>query len=99
MRSGSWSPRALKQPFHALLGGGREGGLRAILGYSEMVVHKHQGGSRSTTDGVEVLWSALGITMSDYDHYLRIPHFGPLATHPPTCRKGVKGLFWGPGRP
>ena len=37
------------------------------MGYSEIEVHKHQDGNRSTTDDVEVLWSALGITMSDYD--------------------------------
>ena len=33
------------------------------------MAHKHQDGNRSTTSDVEVLWSALSITMSEYGHF------------------------------
>ena len=63
------------------------------------MVHKHLYDSRSTTDGVEVLWSALGITMGDGDHYLRTSYFGPQTSLPHAPPKRVGGVWEGPGGP
>ena len=63
------------------------------------MVHKHLYDSRSTTDGVEVLWSALGITMSDGDHYLRTSYFGPQTSLSHAHLKRVGWVWEGPGGP
>ena len=44
------------------------------------MAHKHQDGNRSTTGDVEVLWSALSITMSEYGHFLNTSYLGPQTT-------------------
>ena len=48
------------------------------------MAHKHQDGNRSTTGDVEVLWSALSITMSEYGHFLRTSYLSPQTTLTPT---------------
>ena len=71
------------------------GGEEVNFSYLLKVAHGRHGGSRGIIYDVEVHWRVVGLTRSEYSHFLRVSVFDLLASPPPHLARVVVDMALG----